>query len=432
MGNWEVHKFGGAALKDAAGFRRVTDILSSHSKGKRLLVVVSATGKTTNALENLIENVLDSGPVDGLIDQIFLGHQQIAMGLSIADEWKRIELEGRGKLASYFAQAAERGADAFYDKVAGLGEWLSSELLLAFLNKNFSAQAVLISAENWLFTDNRHREARVDFLRSGPALRLAIEQTAPQRQVVITQGFVGKSNEGHSTTLGREGSDYSAAIAAWAISASRLCIWKDVPGVLNADPKLFPNAELIPQLGYLDAVELAYFGASVIHPRTLLPLEKAGIPLEVRSFLDPGLQGTCIGGVLEKPHNPAVIVKSNQTVLLIQPRQAEFLMESSIRKIFSALDNARVRVNLMQHTALRLLLCVDRDTRREQECLRSLEEDFHVEQIKDMALVTIRNFTYQLVSQLRGSETPMVFQESGATVRFVLPQRSEWDVRQWS
>jgi aspartate kinase len=432
MRNWEVHKFGGAALKDAEGFLRVQKILETRAKGVCLLVVVSATGKTTNSLEKLIETFLEKGNTDSLEDQIFLSHQQIALGLSLAEEWKGIELLARKKLQLIFNQGTQRGDDAFYDSVAGLGEWLSSELLLVALKRSLSVKAEGVSAESWLFTDNRHREARVDFLRSGPALRQAVADCPDSVNVFVTQGFIGRSNEGNPTTLGREGSDYSAAIAAWALSASRLCIWKDVPGVLNADPKLFPNAILIPRLGYLDAVELAYFGASVIHPRTLLPLEKASIPLEVRSFYSPEQQGTLIGGVLQKPHDPAVIVKSNQSVLLIQPRQAEFLMESSIRKIFSALDASRIRVNLMQHTALRLLLCVDKETRRQQECLRLLEEDFLVDQINDMALVTIRNFTPQLLSELRGNSTPMVFQESGATVRFVMPQRSEWDVRQWT
>ncbi len=368
-----IYKFGGASVKDASGVKNVAQIIAKRDKND-LLVVVSAMGKTTNSLEKLISAAYNkSAEVSELLLSVKMTHLSIVKELFNEDEvmyFNEIEnlflelecmLENEQLLEDY---------DFLYDQVVGFGELISTRIISGYLLK-IGVRNQWVDARNFIITDSRHRDARVQWEETEKIIQHRLEPLS-KKNLLITQGFIGRGSKGETTTLGREGSDYSAAIFGKLLRAESVSIWKDVEGVLNADPKKFDNTVLIPELTYNDAIELAYYGASVIHPKTIQPLKAVGIPLYVRSFLNVHKQGTRVFEGHGSLNVPCKILKEDQTLIEIVSRDFTFIAENHLRDIFELFTNHKVRVNIMQNSAIHFRCVIDAKENQHSPLLEAL------------------------------------------------------------
>ena len=368
-----IYKFGGASVKDASGVKNVAQIIAERGKND-LLVVVSAMGKTTNSLEKLISAAYNkSAEVSELLLSVKMTHLSIVKELFNEDEvmyFNEIEnlflelecmLENEQLLEDY---------DFLYDQVVGFGELISTRIISGYLLK-IGVRNQWVDARNFIITDSRHRDARVQWEETEKVIQHRLEPLS-KKNLLITQGFIGRGSKGETTTLGREGSDYSAAIFGKLLRAESVSIWKDVEGVLNADPKKFDNTVLIPELTYNDAIELAYYGASVIHPKTIQPLKAVGIPLYVRSFLNIQKQGTRVFEGHGSLNVPCKILKEDQTLIEIVSRDFTFIAENHMRDIFELFTNHKVRVNIMQNSAIHFRCVIDAKENQHSPLLEAL------------------------------------------------------------
>ncbi|MDP6909797.1 MAG: aspartate kinase, partial [Flavobacteriales bacterium] len=359
-----VFKFGGASIKDAASVRNVLQILK-RSDGEDLVVVISAIGKTTNRLEKLLEAHLKKEDTSEQFEAIRAEHVEIAAELMDGKSNTLIDEINNTLVEVEWALDEPDGLDEHfqYDQIVSIGEMLSTKIVSAYLNAN-GVLNVWVDARDMIRTDNCYQNARVQWEETEKLTKAVLERTRKKAPIVVTQGFIGGTSENFTTTLGREGSDFTAAILAYCTKADEVVIWKDVPGVLNADPKYFEATELIPHMSYHDAMELAYFGTSVIHPKTVKPLQNADIPLRICSFVDPDEVGTVIS---EKPTSkvvPSYIIKKNQTLVSIAPTDHSFVVEGHFKEIFSLLDELHIKGNAMQNSAVSFSFSTDSDNRK--------------------------------------------------------------------
>lgn len=368
-----IYKFGGASVKDASGIKNVAQIIAERDKND-LLVVVSAMGKTTNSLEKLISAAYNkSTEVSELLLSVKMKHLSIVKELFNEDEvmyFYEIEnlflelecmLENEQLLEDY---------DFLYDQVVGFGELISTRIISGYLLK-IGVRNQWVDARNFIITDSRHRDARVQWEETEKVIQHRLEPLS-KKNLLITQGFIGRGSKGETTTLGREGSDYTAAIFGKLLRAESVSIWKDVDGVLNADPKKFEDTLLIPELTYNDAIELAYYGASVIHPKTIQPLKAVGIPLYVRSFINIQKQGTRVFEGHGSLNVPCKILKEDQTLIEIVSRDFTFIAENHLRDIFELFTNHKVRVNIMQNSAIHFRCVIDAKENQHSPLLEAL------------------------------------------------------------
>ena len=425
-----VYKFGGASLKDADGIRRMAGLLTQLPQNQSCWVVVSAMGKTTNALEKVVDLLVEGKNAAEPLREISQYHQTILSEL-FPEQHPVFQIFSNlwTQWVSGISAFAQGPFDQVYDQIVSMGENLSVFIFSTWCTHT-GLEAYPVSAGDWLHTDDRYREGRVDFNASARALQEIRKNVVARIQ--ITQGFVGKNSDGLWTTLGREGSDYTAAILGFLLEAKEVVIWKDVAGVLNADPALFPQAKLLPELSYRDTIELAYFGASVIHPRTLQPLQQRQIPLRVASFMAPEAPGTCIREIAATPHIPAIIVKQNQVLVSLRPLNLSFVMEEITGELFQLLARLKIRVNLIQHSAVTLRLCLDYDPRRLQAMQEHLSENYQWEETSGLALVTLRWYTPELVSDLQKDKPILLSQQTAETLRFITEQPPAWNSISWS
>lgn len=419
----QVFKFGGASVSDAQAVRNVLSVIQNHGK-KPLMVVVSAMGKTTNALE-MVWQLREQGQMDkanAQLDVVVEKHNLICNDLFLP------ESEGFEMVSNLWSQLSEvvqespaADRDYEYDRIVPFGELVSTTIISVFLNEN-GQKNTWFDARKLICTDAIFREAGVVWPETIASIKRHWSAMGDSEQkMAITQGFIGADPEGRTTTLGREGSDYSAAILAFALEAESVTIWKDVPGVLNADPKFFEKTHRLPRISYREAIELSYFGASVIHPKTIKPLQNAGIPLYVRCFMDPNQPGTEIQSSPDKDaETPSFIFKTEQVLISISPRDFSFIVEENLSKIFGLLAQERIHVNLMQHSAVSFSVCVDRNPRRLQRLLDLLTAEFEVRYNEPVVLLTIRYYTEPLIDELVGEREVLVEQRSRNTARFVL------------
>ncbi len=421
----KVFKFGGASVKDADSVKNVASIIERFRAGDKLLCVVSAMGKTTNALELVVKEAVESGGRSfENLGQVKSFHRQITQGLFPQDKeaevWEELD-EIFSELEAFAAAESANEYNFLYDQIVSAGELLSAKIVARYL-QHIGLPAVYKDARGLIRTDNTYREGRVNWT----VTQVLVEKNAlpllsdENNKIIITQGFIGRSNEGSSVTLGREGSDYSAAIFAHTLNASEVTIWKDVPGVLNADPKRFPDAQLFNRLSYTDAIELAYYGATVIHPKTIKPLQNKNITLRVRSFLNPEASGTEITSTETFGLLPAFIFKDNQALLSVSPKDFSFIAEDNLSHIFTLLAQTRVKVNLMENSAISFLVCVDNDAQKLPSVIRELEKDYHVSVSENLQLITIRNYNEAVVDMLLRGKTLFAEQKSSQTVRLVV------------
>jgi aspartate kinase len=395
----QVYKFGGASVKDADGVRNVARIVE-HYKDQQLVIVVSAMGKTTNLLEDLTKAYYNGADVHNYFDKAKRFHTQILDEL-FQDKSNPIFND----VANFFVEIdwiiEEEPQDTYdylYDQIVSIGELISSRIIEAYL-REAHIHSMWIDARNYIHTDNNFREGNVDWNKTERSIRSSIP-TLLEKNILVTQGFIGSTSENFTTTLGREGSDYSAAIFASCLDAEIVTIWKDVPGVLNADPKWFDATELIPELSYLDAIELTYYGATVIHPKTIKPLQNKGIALAVRSFVDLSNKGTIIKTTNTTLPVSSFIFKVNQVLISILPKDFSFIVEDNFSHIFNVFAKHRLKINMMHNSAVSFSVSVDYDEQNIVSLIKELKKQYDVEFQRDLELVTIRYHNQQTIERV--------------------------------
>lgn len=418
--SYKVFKFGGASVKDAAAIENLRNILSLYPDDP-LVVVISAMGKTTNFLENVVDTYRNGGDVNPMLDVLQRNHVKVAEQLvpdpgAIVDRICQLVFRLRQRLA----EAPSGNYDFDYDQIVSYGELLSTSLISGYLN-TVGILNTWMDARQLVRTDAAFREGHVDWNTTEQQICKSVLPVLQEKSgMVLTQGFIAGTAEQLTTTLGREGSDYTAAIFAYALDAESVTIWKDVPGLLNADPKRFPDAVKLDQIPYEEAVELSYYGASIIHPKTLKPLQNKHIPLNVKSFFNPEEEGSVIKDVKVRSAIPSYIVKDNQTLLSIFPRDFSFIAVDNLSEIFAVFSEFRMRINVMQNSALSFSVCADVEPYRLQQCLDKLSARYKVKYNENVQLITIRHYTQEAIDRVVGNRKVLMRQTSRATIQFVL------------
>ena len=420
-------------MKDAAAILNVCRIVQYTRQGRPLLVVVSAMGKTTNALEEIFDLAWQEQDYSKQLAALKALHYETSTGLSLAlpDAY---DAATSGKLdpglVSLFQELSIRLAalpssksyDECYDQIISFGEALSSTLLYSALTATLREEGEMYQRAPTIVTDDNWREGIVNWPATEALTKADFGNLFHNcgAQVVVTEGFVGSVKDDHrTTTLGREGSDYSAAIFAYCLRAESVTIWKDVAGLLSADPKLFPDAVRYPEISYQETIEMAYYGASVIHPKTLKPLAERGIPLRVKSFLDPAAEGTLIHNCRHGALAPAFIRKTGQCLLSFESKDFAFISEENLEVIFGALAQARLKINLMQNSAISFSVCTDFSERRVQQLLALLAGQFRTHYNADLLLFTIKNYDAASVARLTAGRELLLEQRTRSTFQFV-------------
>ena len=412
----KIFKFGGTSIKDAANIKRVAEILRIYSEDK-LVIVFSAMGKVTNMLEEVTEayvqkNEQAESKLQLVKDfHIHLLGELFEVNNSIYNEVNNLFVEIEWVLED------EPNPDfAFnYDQIVSIGELLSTKIMSAYLSENGFENSWL-DARDIIRTDNKYRNAKIDWEQTITFCKDKITHFP-----IITQGFIGCTSENFTTTLGREGSDFTAAILAFALDVKQVIIWKDVDGVLNADPRFFEDTEQLMKIPFEEAIELAYYGAKVMHPKTIQPLQKKSIPLEVKSFLSPKKESSIIGDYkLVEPFTPSFIVKENQILISISDKNLSFIVEEHLSSIFSLFSRYGVRVNMMQNSAISFYVCVDNDSHKVPELLTALKEDFQLYFNDKLTMYTIRHYDEDSIEKLLINKELLLEQKSRHTIHLVV------------
>ncbi|MFZ1497114.1 MAG: aspartate kinase [Saprospiraceae bacterium] len=416
----KVFKFGGASLKDAAGVKNVASILQTYQH-QPLLIVVSAMGKTTNALEEVITaHAQQNDEAFTHYDKVKQTHYALMdelfpKGHAIYDVVHDTFAEAEWVLED----APHENYDYMYDQIIGIGELVSSRIVAGYLNY-LNITTTWIDARDVLTTDDTYREAIINWDKTLENAQRIFTPVLKENVFVVTQGFIGSTSENTTTTLGREGSDYSAAIFSFCLDADSMTVWKDVPGVLNADPRLFDNVVKIDRLSYAEAIEMTYFGASVIHPKTVKPLQNKNIPLRVKSFVNPTADRTIISGDFEAHYPTIVIVEKNQTLLQISPSDYSFVVEHHLSYLFKLFADQRIFVNMMQNTALSFGACVTNVPDRIANVMAALEKDYTVIKEDNLELITVRHFQESVLDELKKNKIVLLEERIGKTVQMVV------------
>lgn len=432
MAQVTVHKFGGASVRNAEAVRNVCDILKGFPENK--IVIVSAMGKTTNALETIHSKRFEGKNFESELQEIFEFHQNIAKELSVDTDTDWILVFDM--LAQICKNEPTANFDEEYDRIIGYGEYLSTAIVNAYFNQNNLSSKRLNSAD-YIVTDARFRDARVQWEKSEEKVA-ALQHEFASHSTLVLQGFIGSAKDVAQdaeqdffekkklTSLGREGSDFSAAIFAYLLNAESVTIWKDVPGLLNADPKCFMPTQLLKEISFREAVELAYYGASVIHPRTIKPLQNKNIPLYIKSFLNPSAEGTRI---VEKANSElevaSYILKQNQTLVSISTKDFSFVVEDNLTFIFNTFASLGIHVHMMENSALNFSVCIPSDKNKLKAIIEQLS-DFHVRYNDHVSILTIRHPKPMVMQQLLQYKEVLLEQRNRTTVRFVI--RGTWNL----
>jgi aspartate kinase len=420
----KVFKFGGASVKDAASVKNVAEILSLF-KDEKLVVVISAMGKMTNALEKVVNAFYYGKPeLKDAIVEVKMFHTKILSGLGFANNHKiYADLDNAlTEMEWVMEDGTSKGYAFIYDQIVSQGELVSTKIVSAYLQVNGFANQWL-DARDVIHTDNTYREGKINWELTQGRVNEKIPTLHKSGNIVLTQGFIGTTSENFTTTLGREGSDYTAAILSYCLNAEEMVVWKDVPGVLSADPKFYTDAVKLQEVSYLDAIELTYYGATVIHPKTIKPLENKNIPLRVRSFLAPKESGTSVGNYsLTKPLVPCFIFKTNQILLSISAKDFSFVAEDAMSKIFKVCADQKVKINLMQNSAISFSVCADNDEFKIPPLIEELKKDFKVLYNDNLRLVTVRHYYQSTIDKLTKDKTILLEQRSRHTAQVVMKE----------
>lgn len=429
----KVFKFGGASVKDANGVRNVATILKRYPN-ENIVVVVSAMGKVTNALERLTdayfyasEKKQNQEDAVSVLNEIKKYHFNIIEQL-FPDKQHPIYNEINNAFVELdwaIEEEATHSYDYEYDQIVSIGEIVSSKIVNAYLNET-GVKSKWLDVRDFIQTDNTFREGKVDWELTQKLVDNNLTPTLPiaigtkGEGVIITQGFIGGTSENFTTTLGREGSDYTAAIIAYTANAESVTIWKDVAGVLNADPKWFDQTTKIDQLSYQDAIELAYYGATVIHPKTIKPLQNKKIPLYVKSFLDVEASGTVINENQSELPVPCFIFKIKQMLISISPKDFSFIVEENLSAIFNLFAEKQVKINMMQNSAISFSVSVDNDLRKLPDLIKTLQNEYRVLYNEDLELITIRYYDQSTIDRVTLKKQILLEVKSRYTVQLVV------------
>jgi len=415
----KVFKFGGASIKDADGIKNLLKIVSEENS--ELVIVVSASGKSTNALEAILNAwFADDLRYLNLIDGLLQNHYGILNGLSVEPESEvvRSVFVTIESLKEYLLQAKKENYDFEYDQVIPYGELLSSIIVFEYLKPRLK-EIELVDIRDCIKTDKRFRDANIDWEQS--AIRTNSVFNFLNNRIYITQGFIAGTDGGKTTTLGREGSDYTAAVLANMLNAESVTVWKDVPGILNADPVWMDGTQLLEEISYREAVEMTFSGAKVIHPKTIKPLHNKKIPLYVKSFINPASGGTIIksDAVLKKVI-PVFIKKENQILISILPRDFSFVMDENLSRIFHVFMQHGIKVNLVEASAVSIDVCVDDERRRIDVLIENMNLEFALVYNENVEMLTIRHYTPEAVNKITEGREILLEQRMRSTVRFVV------------
>ena len=415
----KIFKFGGASVKDSDGVRNILSVLK-HTGFDNTLIVVSAMGKTTNALENVVHSYFENKEqFPKKLEAVRSYHHQIIAGL-FSDEkvlvTEKIDSLFDGALGFLFDNAVDNYS-LVYDQVVSIGELVSSTIISYYM-RHEDIENTWLDARKCVKTDTYYRDANLDWEKTKTEILTMVKGNS----TLISQGFIGSAPNGMTTTLGREGSDYSAAIFAYAIVADSVTIWKDVPGVLNGDPREFEDTVLLNQISYREAIELAFYGASVIHPKTLQPLQRKEIPLYVKSFENPENTGTVVSkGKILEPYVPCYIVKKNQTLLKLSSKDFSFIIEDNISEIFALLHQYKMRVEMIQNSAISFSICIFNKYSKLESLVNALNAKFNVKVTDQVALYTIRHFDKPAINFIKNKVGSILLeQRTTDTAQFVV------------
>lgn len=413
-----VFKFGGASIKDADAVRNLAKIIKGYND--RIIIVVSAMGKTTNAMEKVTEHYFNNNPeIQSALEIVESYHYNILNDL-FPDKGTPVfrEIDNIfSKLKERLNQEHSFQYNFEYDQIVPAGEIISTKIVDAYL-KFAGINSIWMDIRKYLKTDNNYREANIDWELSDKLIRDAFN--FKNGEVYVTQGFIASTTSNLSTTLGREGSDYTAAVLAHIMDIQDITIWKDVSGVRNADPKYFEDTVKLDKISYRDAIELAYYGTSVIHPKTIQPLQRKNIKLQIRSFLNPDEQGTIVGDDTYERLIPSFIFKFNQVLIQIYPRDFSFIAENNLEIIFGCFAKYGLKINLMQNTAINFKVCVNNDQTRINPVVQSLKEDFDISYEADLELITIRYYDNNTIKRTMLNKELLLEQRSKETIQMVV------------
>ena len=413
----KIFKFGGASIRDAAGVKNVTHILQSEGPNN-MIVVISAMGKNTNAFEEVIDAYYNK--TDKLSEKLGIVedfHKNLMAGLFEQDDkiYKEIDVL-LGELSWFLARNTSQRFNYVYDQIVCFGELLSTKIVSAYLTK-IGIENNWFDVRNYIKTDSNYRDAKVDWDLTQDLINTKLDPS----KLNITQGFIAANDTENTTTLGREGSDYTAGIFAYCLAAENVTIWKDVPGVLNADPRVFQETMLLEQISYEEAIEMAFYGASVIHPKTLQPLERKEIPLLVRSFINPKGAGTSVTkGTNLVPLTPCFIVKKDQILVSISALDFSFMVENNFSYIFQKLHDYQLKVNLIQNSAISFSVCIDNKFKNFDAFYNVLKKEFKIEVHKGVDLYTVRHFNDKAVASIEEKGKSLLTQVNKKTIQIVL------------
>lgn len=413
----KILKFGGASVKDAEGIQNVCNVLKVI-QANEVLIVVSAMGKTTNALEVVVKHYFDkSDELQSSVQLVKDYHFEILSKLFEPTHKVFSEIENYFfDLSQFLEQNKSPNYSFVYDQIVSFGEMISSKILYHYLNDN-CLDLEWLDSRNFIKTDNNYRDGNVNWEQTERLISKRIDTS----KNYVTQGFLGSDENNFTTTLGREGSDYSAAIFAYCLDAENITIWKDVAGVLNADPRYFENTSLLEQISYREAIELAFYGASIIHPKTLQPLQQKGIPFFVKSFLNPLEKGTSISqGVDLYPQLPCFIVKQGQHLISLSSKDFSFIMEENISYIFSTLHKYKVKVHLIQNSAISFSVCIEDKFLNLEKLIGELSDRFKVNYNENVWLYTIRHFDEKAIESVAHGKKLLIKQTTRETVQMVV------------
>ena len=421
----KVFKFGGASVKDPDSVRNVARIIQKFN-AENITVIISAMGKTTNELEKVVEAVIhQQSNLNHLVQAFKDKHLKLAQELFLnQNDPAFLALHNRLVEFDWIIEESTSNNQSFiYDQIVSFGEILSTQIISDYLN-SVGIKNQFVDARDYIKTDDTYQEGKVDWDKtfkcvSNPSSVFQLPANS-KPQLWITQGFIGGTDENYTTTLGREGSDYSAAIFAYCLQANDVTIWKDVPGLLNADPKWFDETVLIPQLSYQDAIELAYYGATVIHPKTIKPLQNKKIPLLVRSFINFDAPGTKIADNSTTIDTPCFIFKVNQILLSISPKDFSFIAEENFGELFKTFHTCGIKIHAMQNSAIQFSVCIDNQPQKIEKLTELLQTKFNIQLQKEAELITIRYYNSQTIERVTQNKEILLDIRSKTTCQIVV------------
>lgn len=417
----EVYKFGGASVRDASAIRNVAQILKNNSQ-RPLAIVVSAMGKTTNALEHIIRaHYQDPSGLPALVAALKTYHEEVAMTL-LGDQADTLMTDLHDlwvELNWILEEEPHPQYNYHYDQIIVFGELAATKIVSAYLHTEHITHQWL-DARGIIKTDAEYREARILWELTQSAVDDIVRPALTQHGMIVTQGFIGSTVYNESTTLGREGSDYTAAILAYTLDAASVTIWKDVPGIMTGDPKRFDNVVRLEEISYTEAIEMTYYGAKVIHPKTIKPLQNKNIPLYVRPFDHPDEKGTKISTTTARSLPPIIVVEPHQALFRISTKDFSFVAEENLKEIFTYIADLRIKVNSMRNTAISFMVCLTNDTTKVSQLASLLQDRYEITCVEHIELITVRHADEETLHMLKDGKDILFEEVYGKTHQFIV------------